>query len=189
MAYSDSIQGWFTYKQLYHNMVANSTLDFQWLEIGIWKGASIIYAAEMANLFHKDITFWAVDTWAGSNEKEHQDYIQSIGGPDGLFNEFCQNVINAKVNNRIKIVRLSSLEASIHFQNEQLDFLFVDGSHEYQDVKNDLLAWKDKVKKNGQLWGHDSDWPDVQKALNEVFPSRWTKHGDCWQADLTPRIN
>lgn len=39
--------------------------------------------------------------------------------------------------------------------NEKLDFLFIDGSHYYEDVKRDFLLYKDLVRSGGVIAFHD----------------------------------
>ena len=53
---------------------------------------------------------------------------------------------------------------------QPFDLIFIDGSHEYKDVKNDLTIYSKFLSKNGVLAIHDlhnNDYPDVSKAWNE----------------------
>jgi hypothetical protein len=46
----EKIDGWFTFNELYSNMVGNSHQDSIFVEIGTWKGRSAAYmAVEIAN--------------------------------------------------------------------------------------------------------------------------------------------
>jgi hypothetical protein len=59
------------------------------------------------------------------------------------------------------MVRASSEIASNMFQDESLDFVYIDANHAYDFVKQDIELWYPKVKKGGYLWGHDYidlDW-------------------------------
>jgi hypothetical protein len=47
--------------------------------------------------------------------------------------------------------------------------VFIDGSHEYEDVKRDIMAWKTRMKKTGLLCGHDISYPGVKKAVDELL--------------------
>jgi hypothetical protein len=53
------------------------------------------------------------------------------------------------------MVRASSEIASNMFQDESLDFVYIDANHAYDFVKQDIELWYPKVKKGGYLWGHD----------------------------------
>lgn len=48
-----------------------------------------------------------------------------------------------------------SIPASEDFEDESLDFVYLDGNHDFQNVVNDLAVWSKKVKKGGIISGHD----------------------------------
>lgn len=68
---------------------------------------------------------------------------------------------------RSRLERVSSLEASDFFEDEQVDAVFIDGDHRYKGVKADLFAWWPKVTKGGLLLGDDLNWPDVRRAVEK----------------------
>jgi len=41
------------------------------------------------------------------------------------------------------------------FDDESLDFIFIDGNHSFEFVTNDIAEWGKKVKKGGIISGHD----------------------------------
>ena len=41
------------------------------------------------------------------------------------------------------------------FQNESLDFIYIDARHDYKAVWDDLEAWFPKLRKGGLFSGHD----------------------------------
>ena len=55
--------------------------------------------------------------------------------------------------------------------DSSIDLLFVDGSHQYEQVKRDLENYWLKVKTGGILLGHDYDafYSGVIRAADEVF--------------------
>jgi len=54
-----------------------------------------------------------------------------------------------------------------------IHLLFVDGSHQYEDVVSDFDVFFPKVVANGIVAFHDVDpkWPGVLRAWNEVVKS------------------
>jgi predicted O-methyltransferase YrrM len=95
-----------------------------------------------------------------------------------VFKEFEANV--GKFDN-IEILRGDSVEMAA--KSPTVDMVFIDGSHEYEAVKADILAWKDKATK--LICGHDLDRPGVRKAVAEVFGARvGLATGTIWQVWL-----
>lgn len=66
---------------------------------------------------------------------------------------------------KIEWVKAKSAEASMLFDDESLDFVYIDGNHEYQAVLEDITLYYPKVKKGGMISGHDYK-PTVK---NEIF--------------------
>jgi predicted O-methyltransferase YrrM len=153
-------ENWFTYKKLYTNMVRKYPSGSTFVEIGSWKGRSAAYmATEIANS-QKNIDFYCIDTWKGSTELKNNVYV-----PEDLYDIFTENMTTLK--NYFKTIKLPSIEAAKKFEDESIDFVFIDASHEYKDVVDDILAWSPKLKQGGTLAGHDYDielFPGVVKA-------------------------
>jgi ubiquinone/menaquinone biosynthesis C-methylase UbiE len=86
---------------------------------------------------------------------------------------------------------MKSLEAVNLYDDESLDFVFIDASHEYEDVKNDILAWLPKVKEGGFIGGHDysSSWDGVVRAVDEIFNnSELVIDEYCWLYEKKPKV-
>ena len=60
--------------------------------------------------------------------------------------------------------------------------VFIDGGHEYEEVKRDILIWKERLRPGGLLCGHDVSWPGVRKALTELVPNWKQQAGELWSA-------
>lgn len=41
------------------------------------------------------------------------------------------------------------------FANGELDYVYIDGNHDFQNVTNDIAEWSKKVRKGGIVSGHD----------------------------------
>ena len=64
---------------------------------------------------------------------------------------------------------MDSVEASKRFEDKSIDFIFIDGNHQYEFVKKDIIAWLPKLKEGGVLAGHDHDWQRVKDAVKEIL--------------------
>lgn len=57
---------------------------------------------------------------------------------------------------KIKIINKTSIDALTEI-SEELDFVYIDGAHSYENVKKELELYYPKIKKGGLLAGHDYD--------------------------------
>ena len=57
---------------------------------------------------------------------------------------------------RFEFIHDYSFHVVDRFENESLDFVFIDGSHFYDDVEKDYKLYFPKVKKGGLIFIHDS---------------------------------
>lgn len=55
----------------------------------------------------------------------------------------------------VKFMKMSSMEAVRSIPDESLDFVYIDGSHEFDDIMRDIIEWSKKVRKDGIIAGHD----------------------------------
>ena len=54
-----------------------------------------------------------------------------------------------------KIIRKTSMEAVKNFEPNSLDFVFIDGNHDFEYVINDIISWMKVIRPGGILYGHD----------------------------------
>jgi len=98
---------------------------------------------------------------------------------DDLYAVATKNI--EPVNDVVEIIKGSSHEAHINFEDRSIDFLFIDGSHQYEDVKKDLELWFPKMKPDGIISGHDYNHAPIRKAIDDFFNSKATPYqGGCW---------
>lgn len=129
------------------------------IEIGVCAGVNSHMLLEAC----KNIsTLYAVDSWA-----EFTDWngVISQSMQDQAYADARTNLKEFK--NRIKIIKSTSVDAAENFEDESMDFVFVDGSHAYEDVLNDLTNYYPKVKRGGIISGHDFSFPEVAGAIQE----------------------
>lgn len=180
------IDGFFEYASFYQMcfnfLPSPSTL----VEIGSWKGRSSCYMASLIKESGVESTFYCVDTWEGS--EEHKSLIQELKDKGTtLFDEFLKNVKLCQLDDYIIAVKKDSVEAAKLFEDESIDFIHIDASHDYDNVMKDLKAWYPKVKKGALITGDDYGWDGVQRAVNDFFVNEdilWydhdNKNGAVW---------
>jgi hypothetical protein len=167
--YYDKIQGWFNFQQVY-SMAAEVYKDGSlFVEIGSWKGTSSVYmGVELINKNKLNTRFVCIDTWGENDDGEYLN--ESSIKNNTLYSEFLDNIkplLDNKLN--LEIIRDRSDNVSDRFVNNSIDFLYIDGSHLYENVKNDIKLYLPKIKNGGIIAGHDWQCDDVRKAVMEFF--------------------
>lgn len=182
--YYQYVQGWFVQENLYTQMVesCNDKDEYHFVEIGSWKGKSSTYMGVEIINSGKKIKFDCVDTWLGSEEHinpKSSCYEPLLEIKDGLYNRFLTNIEPLK--SVINPIRMTSVEASKLFEDETLDFVFIDGAHDYDSVFDDIHHWFPKVKIGGYISGDDLDWRGVNMAVYDNFENNFISiKGKTW---------
>jgi predicted O-methyltransferase YrrM len=72
---------------------------------------------------------------------------------------------------QVHIVRRTSAQFNNGFDEKRLGFVYIDGDHEYEPVRQDIELWWPKLRPGGILAGHDLDrfWKGVRQAVTEFF--------------------
>lgn len=167
-----NIQGWFAYEFLYSHIVNSCEYgkNYTFVEIGSWKGRSTAYMAVDIINSNKNIKFYAVDTWDGSEEHldiNNPSYEPLLQYPDGLYKHFKNNIV--PVESVVTPIRNTSVEASKLFEDNSIDYIMIDAAHDYENVLLDIKHWYPKLAEAGIISGDDLDWPGVKQAVDEVF--------------------
>jgi len=133
------------------------------VEVGVLKG----HFVSNYRKFFKDPFIYLVDSW--KSERLYR------GQPCDSYNATAMRVRNWE---NVSIVKADSLKAAEQFEDNSLDWVYIDADHRYESVKKDLEAWWPKVREGGIMSGHDFDriTPDkdpslfgVKKAVVEFF--------------------
>jgi predicted O-methyltransferase YrrM len=175
--YKDLGENWFTYPEVYSMVVNKFPTNSHFVEVGVWKGMSAAYMAVEIKNSGKNIRFDCVDTW---DIVPTQSDIPETSY-DNLYEIFLNNI--EPVKELITPVKSLSWDAAALYEDQSLDFIFIDAAHDYESVKKDINAWFPKLKKQGIIAGHDyaSYAPGVVGAVNEFFTGKPIYgHQDCW---------
>ncbi len=78
-----------------------------------------------------------------------------------------------------QIIRKWSKDALLDFEDESLDFVFIDSNHLFEHITSDILEWGKKVRKGGIISGHDyGEMPDIEKRKKTFCHVKWVV--DAW---------
>lgn len=184
----ENIQGWFTFPELYREMVQRFPSGSHFVEVGSWKGRSAAFmTVEICNS-GKTIIFDCIDTWKGSPENLDptcKGYDPELAEKGDLYQVFLENL--SPVRGAFRPFQLDSIQASKKYSDQSLDFVFIDAAHDYGSVYQDIHHWLPKVKDGGVLAGHDYSWSElVRNAVKDFFGDRSgtiRETEGCWVFD------
>jgi len=86
---------------------------------------------------------------------EYLDWDGKIYHSDEQFLEKYALPLEERFGSRFTLCRHTSDDAVSLFEDESLDFVFVDGLHTYEQTLKDCINYYPKVKKGGIMCGHD----------------------------------
>lgn len=144
------------------------------VEVGVHKGdfsAHILKLVKPKKLFLIDPWKYEPDPryrnslYGSQNEKEQLELDERY---QQVMNRFSNEIEAGKVT----ILRQLSVEAAQQFDSNSLDWVYIDGNHLYEFVKQDLQLYFPKIKPGGFLCGDDygiTGWWEkgVLKAVDE----------------------
>jgi len=114
-------------------------------EIGTCRGTfarTIIYNNPECKLF-------CVDPWETYDGLE--DWLDQVA----LKEHEQAAIVRLKEYPNVEIVREYSMNALEHFEDNSLDFVYIDANHSFPYVAEDVYYWSQKVRTGGIVSGHD----------------------------------
>lgn len=126
--------------------------------------------AEVLCKANSDLELVCIDPWkAEAYEKNEQPESKEN---QEFFDKRYQETINRLALYNVSILRTTSMEALKEFDDNSLDFVYIDGNHDFLNVTQDMHYWYKKVRPGGILAGHDfvrypsRKFNHVQKVVN-----------------------
>jgi predicted O-methyltransferase YrrM len=135
------------------SLIGNNSI---FVEIGSWTGISTILFAKYFK------TVIAIDPWEKTIDEISSQY--NMEEVEKIFD------LRIKEFSNIKKLKMKSKEASLLlFEDNSINIVYIDGSHKYDAVKEDIKLWYPKIKIGGLLTGHDysNKFLGVKKAIDE----------------------
>lgn len=144
-------------------------------EIGVWKSPTTKRILRSVSDLEE---YWAIDPW---NVKYAHSRTEKRRTEDGWFlmhKHCCGLMMNFP---QLKVVKMTSEQASIIFPDGYFDMVYIDTVHTFEHVKDDIGYWLPKVRDGGLISGHDyggKRWPGVKEAVDEWFGEKNIKSWD-----------
>lgn len=120
-------------------------------EIGVWRGDFSIQIIDIL----KPEKFYAIDPY-----KIFEGMVSAPGlefKNQESLDKLYENVKQKISSHGHEVIRQKSLDAVGMFDDNSLDYVYIDGDHTYEGCLADIKAWWPKVKSGGILAGDDYD--------------------------------
>ncbi len=142
--------------------------DVRVVEIGSYKGRSTVAIGLALSERHGGHCV-SVDPHAPTGK---ESYVREHGGAD-TFDEYLANIRRSGVERYIESVRATSEVARASYDGTKIDVLFIDGSHDFEDVKNDIALWTPLLKRSSIVAFNDPFSPGVNRAIGAYIAMRF----------------
>lgn len=113
-------------------------------EIGVECG---IYSETLCKANPK-IDLYAIDAWTA-----YQGYRDHVS--QDKLDGFMEITKNRLAPYKATVIKGFSVDVAKQFTDNSLDFVYIDGNHEYRQTVDDISEWDRKVKVGGIVAGHD----------------------------------
>ncbi|MEJ0060118.1 MAG: class I SAM-dependent methyltransferase [Terricaulis sp.] len=167
------MQGWGSTHPIFQTMMTQVRPSVV-IEVGTWKGASVLGMARIAEALGLPTEFICVDTWLGSNDALwlNDTYRASLLLKDGypsMFRQFIRNVISEDAVKRIYPLPITS-SGGYHLLKAlgvTAQLIYIDAGHEEIEVYPDLVMYYELLEPGGIMLGDDfsKSWPGVIAAV------------------------
>ena len=133
------------------------------IEVGCFLGKSTKFFVEQG------CEVVSIDTFEGASDLNDCEEVKKR--LPNLYEQFLFNLKELGIENRVTVLQGSSEWAFFCTQPFRSDLIFIDGSHKYEDVKQDIKMWSRRANKI--ICGDDYTdvHPDVKQAVDELLPN------------------
>ena len=159
-------------------------------EIGVWKG-------EFSNEIFKNVKpkkLILVDPW--QYDKNIRGCAPQVEGKEPLSQKYFDKAKEDTYKkfagiDEVTILETDSENASIEFENNYFDYIYIDGEHSYKAVHQDLTYWYPKLKSKGIIFGDDFYWREkdnsfsVKKAYEEFIAKNKIKKWCVFKSQIS----
>jgi len=156
------------------------------LEIGIFHGVTSRNVCELLYSIHGDnFKFTGIDLFENDNIKMNEEIAPQSKFSNPLKNIFYKYVVRldpysyksvkkllSKFKDNINILKGNSNIILKEIDTSQFDYVFLDGGHKYETVKNDLECLKNVIKNNGTIICDDYNLtyaPGIKKGIDQYI--------------------
>lgn len=169
------LQGWNGNSKFFGELITNikpTTI----IEVGSWKGQSAVNMGKKVKELNLNTQIYCVDTWLGAIEfwtnlgSSNERNLQLLNGYPQVYYQFLSNVVHSELQDVILPFPNTSENGYRYFSHYGItsEMIYIDASHEVDDVYRDITNYFKLLKPNGVIFGDDYvDWVGVRDAVNQ----------------------
>lgn len=138
------------------------------LEVGSYIGYSAIRMADYCKENNiEDFSVVCIDPWLDAGW--YPDHIQRLHGYPTVYFKFLNNVKSHNHQDVIMPLPMPAITAYKYLTKSDVkaDLIYIDGSHEHDDVYLDFTRYYQLLNKGGVIYGDDWSWSGVQSGVEE----------------------
>lgn len=138
-------------------------------EVGSYIGYSAIKMAEFCKAENiVDASIVCIDPWL--DVSNHVDYDNRVHGYSSVYHKFLHNVKTHGHEDIIIPLPLPALSAYryLRYADVKADLIYIDGSHDYDDVYIDVSRYYTLLNEGGMIFGDDWTWEGVREGVQDV---------------------
>ena len=155
------------------------------LEVGVFHGVTARNVCELLHKIHgKKFKYIGLDLFEETNENKYElipntkfsnplktIFFKYVKRQNPYSLEAVKDLLN-KFNESVHLIKGNSNKILKKINMKQIEYVFLDGGHEYNTVKNDLECCKEVILNNGIVLCDDYDLsyaPGVKQAIDEFI--------------------
>lgn len=118
---------------------------------------------------------WTMDTFEGTGVRA------KFTAEDGSLEHVRNRLKNLELTEPVSFVQGKFTDSVGLFKDNFFDFMFIDGSHDYDSVREDFDNWAPKMRKGGELAFHDSNIKSHNKQVWKLMEEMESGKEGNWE--------
>jgi len=168
------------------------------LEVGVFHGVTARNVCELLHELHgKNFNYVGIDLFEKNSENKNEVipitnfsnplktiYFKYIKRLDPYSKEAVEDLLS-KFKNNVSLIKGNSNSLLKKIDMSKIDYVFLDGGHDYLTVINDLNSCKEVIENDGTVLCDDYDLtyaPGVKQAIDEFINQNNYKFRILWNS-------
>lgn len=164
------LQGWNSHEPIFEKLMRELRPKVV-VEVGVWKGASVVHMAKISKSYGMGTLFYAVDVFHGlkgfSIGEIPSTMIPPLWSTPTLYQQFLFNMRATGMDDCVIPVPTFSLFGARIIENwgVKADLVYIDAGHDEPYAYADIMAYWPLLRSGGVMFGDDWSYEGVSTAV------------------------